>query len=70
MTSSLWPWLKQLFTLLEIPELDAPRLLNRIETMERNILLPVRAVHRGIHFLLVRLNPVVWAGVEHGGRGG
>jgi signal transduction histidine kinase len=42
--------LKQLFTLLEIPEPDAPRLLGRIETMERNILLPVRAVIVGFIF--------------------
>jgi len=40
-------WLKRLFTALEIPAPDPPRLLHRIKTMERNIMLPVRAVAIG-----------------------
>jgi signal transduction histidine kinase len=43
MKPSPWQWLKRLFTLLEIPAPDPPRLLRRIEIMERNIMLPVRA---------------------------
>ncbi|MGA2786420.1 MAG: HAMP domain-containing sensor histidine kinase [Verrucomicrobiota bacterium] len=50
MKPSLWQWLKQLFTLLEIPAPDPPRLLRRIEIMERNITLPVRAVAVGAIF--------------------
>ena len=41
---------KRLFTLLEIPAPDPPRLLHRIEIMERNITLPVKAVAVGIIF--------------------
>jgi signal transduction histidine kinase len=37
------PGLKRLFTLLEIPAPDQPHQLRRIEIMERNIMLPVRA---------------------------
>jgi signal transduction histidine kinase len=40
-------WLKRLFTALEIPAPDPPQLLHRIESMERNIMLPVRAVAIG-----------------------
>jgi len=40
-------WLKRLFTALEIPAPDPLRLLHRIESMERNIMLPVRAVAIG-----------------------
>jgi signal transduction histidine kinase len=40
-------WLKRLFAALEIPAPDPPRLLHRIESMERNIMLPVRAVAIG-----------------------
>jgi signal transduction histidine kinase len=43
MKPSLWPWLKRLPALLEIPEPNPPRLLRRIKIMERNIMLPVRA---------------------------
>jgi signal transduction histidine kinase len=42
------PGLKRLFTLLEIPAPDPPRLLRRIEVMERNVMLPVRAFIVGI----------------------
>jgi signal transduction histidine kinase len=37
-------WLKRLPALFEIPALDPPRLLRRIVMMERNIMLPVKAV--------------------------
>ncbi|HEY1490190.1 MAG TPA: HAMP domain-containing sensor histidine kinase [Verrucomicrobiae bacterium] len=37
-------WLKQLPALFEIPAPDPPRLLRRIVMMERNIMLPVKAV--------------------------
>ena len=43
-------WLKRLFTALEIPAPDPPRLLQRIGSMERNIMLPVRAVTIGAIF--------------------
>jgi signal transduction histidine kinase len=44
MKQNLWQWLKWLFTLIEIPAPDPPRLLHRIEIMERDILLPLKAV--------------------------
>jgi len=50
MKPSPWQWLKRLFTLLEIPAPDPPRLLRRIEVMERNIMLPVKAVAVGFIF--------------------
>ena len=37
MKPSLWPWLKRLFTLLEIPAPDAPRLLRRIGGNRANV---------------------------------
>jgi signal transduction histidine kinase len=43
-------WLKRFFTSLEIPAPDSPRLLRRIEFMERNVMLPVKAVFIGIIF--------------------
>jgi signal transduction histidine kinase len=43
MKPSPWQRLKRFFPLLEIPAPDPPRLLRRIEIMERNIMLPVRA---------------------------
>ena len=42
------PGWKRLFLLLEIPAPDPPRLLRRIEVMERNVMLPVRAFAVGI----------------------
>jgi signal transduction histidine kinase len=44
MKSSHWQWLKRVPALLEIPAPDPPRLLHRIEIMERDIMLPVKAV--------------------------
>ncbi len=50
MKPSPWQRLKWLFTLLEIPAPDPSRLLHRIEIMERNIALPVKAVAVGSIF--------------------
>lgn len=61
MKPSLWPWLKRLFTLLEIPAPDPPHLLRRIEIMERNIVLPVKAVAIGFVFYSFVSTP--WFGV-------
>jgi signal transduction histidine kinase len=43
-------WLKRLFASLEIPAPDPPRLLRRLEIMERNIMLPVKAFFIGMIF--------------------
>jgi signal transduction histidine kinase len=43
-------WLKRLFIALEIPAPDPQQLLHRIGSMERNIMLPVRAVAIGAIF--------------------
>ncbi len=43
-------WLKRLFIALEIPAPDPQRLLHRIGSMERNVMLPVRAVAIGAIF--------------------
>jgi signal transduction histidine kinase len=54
------PGLKRLFTLLEIPAPDPPRLLRRIEIMERNIMLPARAFAVGIIYYSFVSTP--WVG--------
>ena len=61
MKPSPWQWLKRLFTLLEIPAPDPPHLLRRIEIMERNIVLPVKAVAIGFIFYSFVSTP--WFGV-------
>jgi signal transduction histidine kinase len=61
MKPSFWPWLKRLFTLLEIPAPDPPRLIRRIEVMERNIMLPARAAAVGLIFYSFVSTP--WFGV-------
>jgi signal transduction histidine kinase len=43
MKSSHEPWLKRVLSLMEIPVPDPPRLLRRIELMERDIMLPLKA---------------------------
>jgi signal transduction histidine kinase len=43
-------WLKRGFASLEIPAPDPPRLLRRLEIMERNIMLPVKAFFIGMIF--------------------
>jgi len=42
MKQGLWQWLKRLLTLIEIPAPDPPRLLRRIEVVERDIMLPLK----------------------------
>jgi len=54
-------WLKRLFTSLEIPAPDSPRLLRRIEFMERDIMLPVKAVFIGI--ILYSFHSTEWTGL-------
>jgi signal transduction histidine kinase len=61
MKPSPWQWLKQMFTLLEIPAPDPPRLLRRIESMERNIALPVKAV--GVGFIFYSFVSTPWFGL-------
>lgn len=48
MKPSHWQWLKRVLALMEIPALDPPRLLRRIEIMERDIMLPLKAFFIGI----------------------
>lgn len=43
MKSSHWQWLKRVLALMEIPAPDTPRLLHRIEIMERDTMLPIKA---------------------------
>ena len=50
MKPSRQQWLKRLPVLFEIPAPDPPRLLRRIEIMERDIMLPVKAVFVGMIF--------------------
>jgi signal transduction histidine kinase len=50
MKPSPWQWLKRFFKLLEIPAPDPSRSLRRIDIMERNIMLPVKAVAVGAIF--------------------
>ncbi|HXR04877.1 MAG TPA: HAMP domain-containing sensor histidine kinase [Verrucomicrobiae bacterium] len=60
MKSSHRQWLKRLAALLEIPAPDPPRLLRRIETMERDIMLPVKAVFMGM--ILYSFHSSAWFG--------
>jgi signal transduction histidine kinase len=41
-------WLKRMLALMEIPAPDAPRLLRRLELMERDIMLPLKAFAIGM----------------------
>ena len=70
MKSSHRQWLKRLLALLEIPAPDPPRLLRRIEIMERDIMLPVKAVFIGMILYSFHLIAVVWADVEPAGCDG
>lgn len=54
-------WLKRLFMSLEIPAPDAPRLLRRIEVMERDVMLPVKAVFIGM--ILYSFHSTAWVGM-------
>ena len=60
MKSSHFQWLKQLPALFEIPAPDPPRLLRRIEIMERNIMLPAKAALIGMVLYSFHYNP--WVG--------
>jgi len=54
-------WLKRLPVLFEIPAPDPPRLLRRIEIMERDIMLPVKAVFIGM--ILYSFQSAEWTGL-------
>ncbi|HUZ06179.1 MAG TPA: HAMP domain-containing sensor histidine kinase [Candidatus Paceibacterota bacterium] len=54
-------WLKRLPALFEIPAPDPARLLRRIVTMERNIMLPVKAVFIGM--ILYSFQSTRWVGL-------
>ena len=56
-------WLKRLPALFEIPAPDPPRLLRRIVMMERNIMLPVKAVFIGI--ILYSFDTTPWVGMPN-----
>jgi signal transduction histidine kinase len=63
MKSSHAEWLKQLFALFEITAPDPPRLLRRIVMMERNIMLPVKAVFIAIVFYSFDIT--AWVGLAN-----
>jgi len=54
-------WLKRLPVLFEIPAPDPPRLLHRIKIMERDIMLPVKAVFIGM--ILYSFQSARWFGL-------
>jgi signal transduction histidine kinase len=54
-------WLKRLPALFEIPAPDPPRLLRRIAMMERNIMLPIKAVFIGMILYSFDITP--WIGL-------
>ena len=56
-------WLRRLAALFEIAAPDPPRLLRRIIMMERNIMLPVKAVFIGI--ILYSFDITAWVGLEN-----
>src|ERR1035441_2912526 len=57
-------WLKRLLDLFEIPAPDPPRLLRRIEVMERDIMLPVKAMFIGM--ILYSFQSTRWFGQPGG----
>ena len=57
-------WLKRLPALMEIPAPDPPRLLRRIEIMERDIMLPVKAVFIGMILYSFDIHAVVRPGIS------
>jgi signal transduction histidine kinase len=63
MKSSHVPWLKRLLALLEIPAPDPPRLRRRIVMMERNIMLPIKAVFIAIIFYSFDVS--AWVGLTN-----
>jgi len=60
MKSSRAQWLKRLPALFEIPAPDPPRLLRRIKFMDRNVVLPVKAVFIGL--ILYSFDNTPWIG--------
>jgi signal transduction histidine kinase len=62
MISGHWQWLKRIPVLLEIPTPDAPRLLHRIELMERDTMLPAKAAFIGMILYSFRLQHTLWVG--------
>lgn len=62
MKSSHRQWLKRMPALLEIPAPDPPRLLQRIEITERDIMLPVKAVFMGMILYSFWLQHSLWVG--------
>jgi len=58
-----WRWLKQLPALFEISAPDPPRLLRRIVMMERNIMLPVKAVF--IAIISYSFDITAWVGLAN-----
>ncbi|MEI9866040.1 MAG: HAMP domain-containing sensor histidine kinase [Limisphaerales bacterium] len=58
-----WQWLKRLPALFEIPAFDPPRLLRRIVMMERNIMLPVKAVFIAVIFY--SFDVTAWVGMAN-----
>ena len=56
-------WLKRLPALFEIPAPDPTRQLRRIVMMERNIMLPVKAVFIGI--ILYSFDKTAWVGLAN-----
>jgi len=63
MNSSHVQWLKQLPALFEIPAPDPPRLLRRIVMMERNLMLPVKAVF--IAIISYSFDITAWVGLAN-----
>src|ERR1039457_3683794 len=61
MKPSRQQWLKRLPVLFEIPAPDPARLLRRIEIMEREIMLPVKAVFIG---MILYSFSTAWTGLE------
>ncbi len=56
-------WLKRLPALFEITAPDPPRLRRRIVMMERNIMLPVKAVFIGM--ILYSFDITAWVGITN-----
>jgi signal transduction histidine kinase len=56
-------WLKQLPALFEIPAPDPPRLLRRIVMMERNVMLPAKAVFIGMILYSFDFDITPWVGL-------
>ena len=56
-------WLKRLPALFEIPAPDPPRLLRRIVMMERNLMLPIKAVFIGI--ISYSFDITAWVGIAN-----